>query len=239
MYYCKTRYYVPLWGRWLNADSPAKIKPENITELNLFSYCNNNPILGYDPEGLVNWWKLGAIILGAAAIVAAVVFTVATCGAASLAGTIVITSAITIGAKATEVGVLQYKKSKADGDTGMEIFGDVVDAIFGNADKIIGWTPVTKTLGFASGFYWQSSIFANAMQLIKVDGFHLDTFLGSAAYSVLDRFKHFGDYMSMTTSKMGYVTGYGFALYNVGWTIGAMASDDYEWIADFRGYELY
>lgn len=72
------------------------------------------------------------------------------------------------------------------------------------------------------------------MQLIKVDGFHLGTFLGSAAYSVLDRFKHFGDYMLMTTSKMGYVTGYGFALYNVGWTIGAMASDDYEWIADFR-----
>ena len=239
MYYCKTRYYVPSWGRWLNADSPAKIKPENITELNLFSYCNNNPILGYDPEGLVNWWKLGAIILGAAAIVAAVVVTVATCGAASVAGTIAITSAITIGAKVTEVGVLQYKKSKADGDTGMEIFGDVVDAIFGNADNIIGWTAVKKTLGFASGFYSQSSIFANAMQLIKVDGFHLGTFLGSAAYSVLDRFKHFGDYMSMTTSKMGYVTGYGFALYNVGWTIGAMASDDYEWIADFRGYELY
>ena len=84
----------------------------------MFSYCNNNPILGYDPEGLVNWWKLGAIILCAAAIVAAVVVTVATCGAASVAGTIAITSAITIGAKVTEVGVLQYKKSKADGDTG-------------------------------------------------------------------------------------------------------------------------
>lgn len=239
MYYCKTRYYVPSWGRWLNADSPSQIKPENITELNLFSYCNNNPILGYDPEGLFNWWKLGAIILGAVAVVAAVAVTVATCGAASVAGTIAITSAITIGAKTAEVGVLQYKKSKADGDSGEEIFSDMVDAIFGNAGKILIGTGISKTSGFAGGFYTQSKIFNDAVQLIKLDGFHLGTFLGSAAYSVIDRFKHFGDYMSMSTSKMGYITGYGFALYNVGWVLGAAISDDYKWIADFRGYKLY
>lgn len=239
MYYCKTRYYVPQWGRWLSADSPSELKPENITELNLFCYCNNNPILGYDPNGLINWWKLGAIILGAVAIVAAVAVTVATCGAASVAGTIAITSAITIASKTTEVAILQYKKSKDDGDNGEEIFSDIVDSIFGNSGKIIGWTPITKGLGFASGFYSQSKIFADCLQLMKLDGFHLSTFLGSAAYSVFDRFKHFRDYMSMATSKIGYIIGYGFAFYNTGWAIGAAISDDYEWIADFRGYKLY
>lgn len=79
----------------------------------------------------------------------------------------------------------------------------------------------------------------NSLQLMKVDGFHLSTFLGSSWYSICDRFRHFGDYMSMSTSKFGYVVGYGFAMYNVGWTIAAAISDDYEWIAKFRGYKLY
>ncbi len=39
MYYCKTRYYVPLWGRWLNADSPYCLDQFNILENNLFTYC--------------------------------------------------------------------------------------------------------------------------------------------------------------------------------------------------------
>lgn len=187
----------------------------------------------------VNWWKFAAIALAAVVVVAAVAVTVVTCGAGSVAATIAITSAITFAAKATEVGVLQYKKSKADGDSGAEIFSDIVDAIFGNGAKIIGATPLTKLGGFVSGFYSQSSIFAYSLQLMKLDGFHLSTFLGSSWYSICNRFKHFGDYMSMSTSKFGYVVGYGFALYNVGWTIGAAVSDDYEWIADFRGYKLY
>lgn len=45
--------------------------------------------------------------------------------------------------------------------------------------------------------------------------------------------------MSMTTSAFGYIIGYGGAAHNVGWTIGAFASDNYEEIADFRGYTLY
>lgn len=58
-------------------------------------------------------------------------------------------------------------------------------------------------------------------------------------YSIVDRFKNFGDYLSMSTSTIGYITGYSFALYNIGWAICASVSDDYEWIADFRKYKLY
>lgn len=53
MHYCKTRYCVPSWCRWLNADNPSELKLENITELNLFSCCNNNHVTGYDPNGLL------------------------------------------------------------------------------------------------------------------------------------------------------------------------------------------
>ena len=239
MYYCKSRYYVPDWCRWLNADCPSELKIENVTELNLFAYCNNNPIIGYDPNGLFNWWKLAAIALTVVAVATAVVVSVVTCGAGSVAATIAITSAITFTAKATEVGILQYKKSKADGDTSEEVFSDVVDVIFGNGLKIIGFTPLTKLGGFASGFYSQSKLFFDSLQLLKSDGFNLKNILGIATYSIGDRFKHFGDYASMSTSTIGYITGYGFAFYNVGWAIGAAVSDDYEKIAKYRKYKLY
>ena len=44
MYYCKTRYYVPEWCRWLNGDSIEYLKADNVNGMNLFSYCQNNPV---------------------------------------------------------------------------------------------------------------------------------------------------------------------------------------------------
>ena len=43
MYYCHTRYYVPEWGRWLNADSPLYTDTYEFDKLNFFTYCGNSP----------------------------------------------------------------------------------------------------------------------------------------------------------------------------------------------------
>ena len=51
MYYCKSRYYVPEWCRWLNADNPKYLDFNNVKSANLFAYCQNDPILGSDEEG--------------------------------------------------------------------------------------------------------------------------------------------------------------------------------------------
>ena len=45
MYYCKSRYYVPEWCRWLNADNPKYLDFNNVKSANLFAYCQNDPIL--------------------------------------------------------------------------------------------------------------------------------------------------------------------------------------------------
>ena len=62
-YYCKSRYYVPDWCRWLNADNPSFLKPYSATGNNLFAYCENNPVMYMDSFGdeakLVTMYTLG------------------------------------------------------------------------------------------------------------------------------------------------------------------------------------
>lgn len=55
MYYCKTRYYVPLWGRWLNADNPKNLILTNASILNNYGYCSNSPINYRDKKGTLSW----------------------------------------------------------------------------------------------------------------------------------------------------------------------------------------
>ena len=51
MYYCKSRYYVPEWCRWLNADNPTFLDPMDLDGMNLFAYCQNNPVMFKDDSG--------------------------------------------------------------------------------------------------------------------------------------------------------------------------------------------
>ena len=89
LYYLQTRYYAPQTGRFINADGIeyALEQYKNINALNLYSYCNNNPIMGIDPEGTINWKKIFNIIGVAVAMVAVaavvVVTTISTGGLAS------------------------------------------------------------------------------------------------------------------------------------------------------------
>ena len=61
LYYLQTRYYEPRAGRFLNADSVDYIAPDLIGGLNLYAYCNNNPVMYSDPEGTFVWALIGAV----------------------------------------------------------------------------------------------------------------------------------------------------------------------------------
>ena len=52
-YYLQTRYYDPEVGRFLNADGIVGANG-GVLGYNMFAYCNNNPVMGYDPTG-ENW----------------------------------------------------------------------------------------------------------------------------------------------------------------------------------------
>jgi|GEM_PF-3214627 RHS repeat-associated core domain len=51
LYYLKSRYYSPSMGRFLTKDGYGFISNSNPQTLNLYTYCNNNPIKYSDPNG--------------------------------------------------------------------------------------------------------------------------------------------------------------------------------------------
>lgn len=62
MFYCQSRYYVPELCRWLNMDNPTFLKYDSAIGMNLFAYCNNNPVMGIDPDGHIAFFVITLII---------------------------------------------------------------------------------------------------------------------------------------------------------------------------------
>ena len=50
LYYLQSRHYDPEMGRFLNADAFASTG-QGLAGSNMFAYCNNCPVIGYDPTG--------------------------------------------------------------------------------------------------------------------------------------------------------------------------------------------
>ena len=65
-YYLNARYYNPECRRFISPDSTEYIDPENPNGLNLYVYCNNDPVNYADPSGhsIILSIFLGAIIGG-------------------------------------------------------------------------------------------------------------------------------------------------------------------------------
>ena len=63
LYYLNSRYYDPVVGRLISIDDESLIlaSPDELTDKNLFSYCDNNPIIRADTEG--EFWNF---VIGAA-----------------------------------------------------------------------------------------------------------------------------------------------------------------------------
>lgn len=51
LYYLNARYYSPEWRRFISPDNTAYLDIENANGLNLYTYCNNDPVNYYDPSG--------------------------------------------------------------------------------------------------------------------------------------------------------------------------------------------
>ena len=65
-YFLKTRYYDPEIGRFISIDDISYLDPDSINGLNLYAYCGNNPVMGYDPDGTWDWGKFWKTVWGVA-----------------------------------------------------------------------------------------------------------------------------------------------------------------------------
>lgn len=65
LYYLRSRYYNPSWGRFINADDTQYV--ENGMMLNnVFAYCSNNPVVQVDMDG-----EMGGLAIGIFGVISA------------------------------------------------------------------------------------------------------------------------------------------------------------------------
>ena len=64
LYYLQSRYYDPVTGRFLNADSEDVLlgKQNSVLQSNLFAYGYNNPIITKDVNGHLTGWVVSGIV---------------------------------------------------------------------------------------------------------------------------------------------------------------------------------
>ena len=131
-YYLQSRYYIPSLCRFLSPDSIDYADPETIGGLNLFAYCNNNPINCVDYSGHSLEWLGGAgkILTGISAVVTGIL--VLTSGVAALP--MLIVAGITVAA-----GVLTVVNGAAEIQQSVNGKNFVRDGMFEGNQTAYNW----------------------------------------------------------------------------------------------------
>ena len=66
LYFLQSRYYDPEIGRFLTIDDISYLNADSVNGLNLYAYCNNNPVIYADYDG---HFAILALVLGLTALV--------------------------------------------------------------------------------------------------------------------------------------------------------------------------
>ncbi|MDY3899316.1 MAG: RHS repeat-associated core domain-containing protein, partial [Bacilli bacterium] len=164
LYYCNARYYNPDIYEWLTPDDIGYLDIESVNGLNLYCYCENNPIMYADPSGHSwksfwdgigdwfsdNWVKLA---IGAGAIALGIL----TMGAATLISGAGMAVALSVMGSAAVSSLVQVGISTAiSASIGLVVGGITAGSLKGAIDGMLN--------GVADGFMW-GGIFAGAGQM--------------------------------------------------------------------------
>jgi RHS repeat-associated protein len=63
LYYCKSRYYDPEVRRWISIDDISYLDNDSAVGINLWCYCNNNPVMYSDEDGT---FAISTLLIGLA-----------------------------------------------------------------------------------------------------------------------------------------------------------------------------
>ena len=69
LYYLNARYYSPEWHRFISPDDTSYLDPDRVNGLNLYAYCNNDPVNYSDPSGHSLILTTALILMGVGATI--------------------------------------------------------------------------------------------------------------------------------------------------------------------------
>ena len=168
LYYLNSRYYDPSSGRFLNADGQLN---DGLLGYNLFAYCENNPVMGYDPSGEWSWIAmlegvvLSAAVTGICAI--AIGATLMVLGATGVGGIVLGVIAAGIASGAYQSFVYSVPKENGESLTVKEI-GDVAISSVESA--------VTQASGASAVAFGASKTGSTIIKTVVEESFHVINF---------------------------------------------------------------
>ncbi|MCL2300498.1 MAG: RHS repeat-associated core domain-containing protein [Firmicutes bacterium] len=62
-YWLNTRWYIPQWRRFVNADALFIAGADALNGSNMYAYCNNNPVMYADPSGMGIFGNCSAVVI--------------------------------------------------------------------------------------------------------------------------------------------------------------------------------
>ena len=137
LYYLNARYYNPEWRRFISPDDTAYLDPETVNGLNLYAYCNNDPVNYADPSGHSAFLIAMSILAVAGLITTGIgVATdnsiVTAIGLTAVAIPAMITGSIAIASGATYLGIIGFVTSFAGLSSGLFATAEYGEAFTGN-----------------------------------------------------------------------------------------------------------
>ena len=142
LYYLNSRYYSPEWRRFISPDDTNYLDPETPNGLNLYCYCNNDPVNYADPSGHEpEWWQWALFGIGVALVAIAAGMAIFGTGGIAAFGMGALIGSATVGTVgATVGGAIGYATGGTDGILGGVLAGFGIGAIVGFAvGGIIGY----------------------------------------------------------------------------------------------------
>ena len=132
---------MPQWGRFLNADGYVSTGT-GLLGYNMYAYCDNNPVMGYDPTGEWNWGTFlsGANLIMVGAMAMATAATILSCGAAAPLMVVVAAATAVAGAATVVNGIAEVVEAGTD-------YNFVRDGTFGGDEEAYNtYKAVTQTV---------------------------------------------------------------------------------------------
>ena len=209
-YYLNSRYYDPEIGRFINADNIGYLGAgSNLTGYNLFAYCGNNPVTGYDPAGTLDWGNLfkgsGWLAVGVTAI--AVGVSVLTCGVATPAIMAVAAVTVAAGAATAVNGVSELGEAA----TGHNFMRD--DVFRGNAKAYNTYAHTTAAVAEIGTMVCGGWLKANAPRIEAYNNVQNYTYADGAAKHVGERSYYDSTLLKKEIIKYGTMTNEGRGVY--------------------------